>query len=60
MTDEHPDADTGDAIFILQEQEHSSSLVEALCALELEITHFGQLEGEHITCRDRSANHARV
>merc|ERR1712136_281624 len=53
MADEHPDADTGDVIFVLQEQEHSVfkrkgadlflersiSLVEALCGFELEITH---------------------
>ena len=43
--DEHPDAETGDVLLVLQEQEHSVFnrnelfLVEALCCLELEITH---------------------
>merc|ERR1719436_2199750 len=53
MADEHPDADAGDVVFILKQQEHAMfkrkgadlflekkiSLVEALCGFELEITH---------------------
>merc|ERR1712217_825784 len=53
MADEHPDADTGDVIFVLKQEEHAVfkrkgadlflerkiSLVEALCGFELEITH---------------------
>merc|ERR1719461_1617477 len=53
MADEHPDCDTGDVIFVLDEQEHKDfkrrgadlfverqiSLVEALCGFELELTH---------------------
>merc|ERR1719337_657262 len=53
MADEHPDADTGDVIFVLKQEEHKDfkrkgadlflerkiSLVEALCGFELEITH---------------------
>jgi hypothetical protein len=53
MADEHPDADTGDVIFVLKQQEHALfkrrgadlfierdiSLVEALCGFEMEITH---------------------
>jgi len=53
MADEHPDADTGDVVFVLKQQEHALfkrrgadlflekkiSLVEALCGFELEITH---------------------
>merc|ERR1712232_244414 len=53
MADEHPDADTGDVIFVLQQQEHADfkrkgadlfierkiSLVEALCGFQLELTH---------------------
>mmetsp|Transcript_56250 Transcript_56250/g.131764 ORF Transcript_56250/g.131764 Transcript_56250/m.131764 type:complete len:513 (+) Transcript_56250:71-1609(+) len=53
MADEHPDADTGDVIFVLKEQEHEVfkrkgadlfiekdiALVEALCGFEMEITH---------------------
>jgi len=53
MADEHPDADTGDVVFVLQQQEHpvfkrkgadlfierKISLVEALCGFELELTH---------------------
>jgi len=53
MADEHPDADTGDVVFMLKEQEHSEfkrkgadlfierkiSLVEALCGFEIEVTH---------------------
>merc|ERR1719162_1895474 len=53
MADEHPDADTGDVVFVLKEQEHSEfkrrgadlfierriSLVEALCGFEVDITH---------------------
>merc|ERR1740121_708241 len=51
--DEHPDADTGDVIFVLKQQEHAEfkrkgadlfierkiSLVEALCGFELTLTH---------------------
>merc|ERR1719161_274637 len=53
MADEHPDADTGDVIFVLKQQEHAVfkrrgadlfierkiSLVEALCGFELEVEH---------------------
>jgi len=53
MADEHPDADTGDVVFQLKQQEHADfkrkgadlfverkiSLVEALCGFEMEITH---------------------
>merc|ERR1712084_183864 len=53
MADEHPDADTGDVVFVLKQQEHALfkrkgadlfiekkiSLVEALCGFELELTH---------------------
>merc|ERR1711953_1325861 len=53
MADEHPDCDTGDVIFVLDEQEHKEfkrrgadlylerkiSLVEALCGFEMELTH---------------------
>eukprot|EP00747_Dinoflagellata_sp_TGD_P080037 gnl/TRDRNA2_/TRDRNA2_160734_c0_seq8.p1 gnl/TRDRNA2_/TRDRNA2_160734_c0~~gnl/TRDRNA2_/TRDRNA2_160734_c0_seq8.p1 ORF type:complete len:542 (+),score=169.51 gnl/TRDRNA2_/TRDRNA2_160734_c0_seq8:120-1628(+) len=53
MADEHPDADTGDVLFVLKQQEHKEfkrkgadlyiertiSLVEALCGVEMEITH---------------------
>jgi len=53
MADEHPDADTGDVVFVLKQQEHETfkrrgadlfierdiSLVEALCGFELEVTH---------------------
>jgi len=53
MADEHPDADTGDVIFVLKEQPHAEfkrrgadlyierkiSLVEALCGFEIEVTH---------------------
>merc|ERR1719359_405139 len=53
MADEHPDADTGDVIFLLKQQEHADfkrrgadlfierdiSLVEALCGFEMEIPH---------------------
>jgi len=51
--DEHPDADTGDVVFVVKEQEHAVfkrkgadlfverkiSLVEALCGVSLELTH---------------------
>ena len=51
--DEHPDGDTGDVVFVLEEQEHavfkrrsadlfierSISFVEALCGFEMGITH---------------------
>jgi len=51
--DEHPDADTGDVVFVLKEQEHAEfkrkgadlfverkiSLVEALCGFQMELTH---------------------
>merc|ERR1719284_2370817 len=53
MADEHPDADAGDVIFVLKQQEHAVfkrkgadlfierdiSLVEALCGFEMEVTH---------------------
>merc|ERR1719335_1078657 len=53
MADEHPDADTGDVVFVLKQQEHALfkrkaadlyierdiSLVEALCGFEMELTH---------------------
>jgi len=53
MADEHPDADTGDVVFVIKQQEHAEfkrrgadlfiertiSLVEALCGFEIEITH---------------------
>jgi len=53
MADEHPDADTGDVVFVLKQQEHAEfkrkgadlylerkiSLVEALCGFEMEIAH---------------------
>jgi len=53
MADEHPDADTGDVVFVLKEQPHAEfkrrgadlyverkiSLVEALCGFEIELTH---------------------
>jgi DnaJ-class molecular chaperone len=53
MADEHPDADTGDVIFVCKQQEHALfkrkgadlflekkiSLVEALCGFSLDITH---------------------
>merc|ERR1719171_80697 len=53
MADEHPDADTGDVIFLLKQQEHADfkrrgadlfierkiSLVEALCGFEMELKH---------------------
>jgi DnaJ family protein A protein 2 len=53
MADEHPDADAGDVIFVLKQQEHAQfkrkgadlfierqiSLVEALCGFEMELKH---------------------
>merc|ERR1712048_1293322 len=53
MADEHPDADTGDVVFMLKQQEHAEfkrkgadlflertiSLVEALCGFQMELTH---------------------
>merc|ERR1719469_557741 len=53
MADEHPDADAGDVVFVLKQQEHAEfkrkgadlfverriSLVEALCGFSLELTH---------------------
>jgi len=53
MADEHPDADTGDVIFVIKQQEHkefkrkgadlfierSISLVEALCGFQLVVEH---------------------
>merc|ERR1711963_962439 len=53
MADEHPEADTGDVIFVLKQQEHAEfkrkgadlfverkiSLVEALCGFQMELTH---------------------
>jgi DnaJ family protein A protein 2 len=59
MADEHPDADAGDVVFVLKQQEHPEfkrkgadlflerkiSLVEALCGFEMEIT---QLDGRKL------------
>merc|ERR1712137_825984 len=56
MADERPDYDTGDVIFVLDEQEHKEfkrrgadlfierkiSLVEALCGFEMELTHLDE------------------
>merc|ERR1719412_2677287 len=53
MADEHPDADAGDVVFVLKQQEHAEfkrkgadlfierkiSLVEALCGFKMELTH---------------------
>jgi len=53
MADEHPGADPGDVVFVLEEQEHAEfrrkgadlfverkiSLVEALCGFDMELTH---------------------
>eukprot|EP00931_Biecheleriopsis_adriatica_P092077 TRINITY_DN658_c0_g3_i1.p1 TRINITY_DN658_c0_g3~~TRINITY_DN658_c0_g3_i1.p1 ORF type:complete len:530 (+),score=162.50 TRINITY_DN658_c0_g3_i1:65-1591(+) len=53
MADEHPDADAGDVVFVLKQQEHpvfkrkgadlfverKISLVEALCGFQMDITH---------------------
>merc|ERR1719464_2353661 len=53
MADEHPDADTGDVVFVLKQQEHTEfkrkgadlfierkiSLSEALCGFKMELTH---------------------
>jgi len=53
MADMHPDADAGDLVFVLQQQQHPEfkrkgadlflerkiSLVEALCGFEMEVTH---------------------
>lgn len=53
MADEHPDADTGDVIFVCKQEEHKEfkrkgadlyiertiSLVEALCGFEMELEH---------------------
>eukprot|EP00928_Gymnodinium_smaydae_P016268 TRINITY_DN16079_c1_g1_i1.p1 TRINITY_DN16079_c1_g1~~TRINITY_DN16079_c1_g1_i1.p1 ORF type:complete len:513 (+),score=186.33 TRINITY_DN16079_c1_g1_i1:67-1605(+) len=53
MADEHPDADTGDVVFVLKVQEHADfkrkgadlyvdrtiSLVEALCGFQMELKH---------------------
>lgn len=64
MADEHPDADTGDVIFVIKQQEHSQfkrkgadlyierniSLVEALCGFEMEIAH---LDGRKLLVKTR-------
>merc|ERR1719197_2178736 len=64
MADEHPDADTGDVIFVLKQQEHKLfkrkgadlflereiSLVEALCGFEMEVEH---LDGRKLIIRTR-------
>merc|ERR1740138_98771 len=53
MADEHPDADAGDVVFVVKQQEHALfkrkgadlflekkiSLVEALCGFEIELNH---------------------
>lgn len=53
MADEHPDADAGDVVFVLKQQEHpvfkrkgadlfverKISLLEALCGFQMELTH---------------------
>jgi len=53
MADEHPDADAGDVVFVVKQEEHKVfkrrgadlfiekdvSLVEALCGFEMEVTH---------------------
>merc|ERR1719162_2182202 len=53
MADERPDADTGDVVFVVKQQEHAEfkrkgadlfverkiSLVEALCGFQMELTH---------------------
>jgi len=53
MADEHPDADTGDVVFVVKQEEHKDfkrkgadlyiertiSLSEALCGFEMELTH---------------------
>merc|ERR1719162_2222188 len=53
MADEHPDADAGDVVFVVKQEEHKIfkrrgadlfierkiSLVEALCGFEMEVTH---------------------
>jgi len=53
MADEHPDADTGDVIFVLKQEEHKEfkrkgadlflerkiALAEALCGFEMDVTH---------------------
>merc|ERR1719323_1889445 len=53
MAVEHPDAETGDVVFVLKQQEHAEfkrkgadlfierkvSLVEALCGFSIEVTH---------------------
>ena len=64
MADEHPEADTGDVIFVLKQQEHpqfkrkgadlyverSISLVEALCGFQIELTH---LDGRKLLIRTK-------
>merc|ERR1740138_1250148 len=67
MGDEKPDADTGDVVFILKEQEHaifkrkgadlfvekSIGLVEALCGFEMELEH---LDGRKLHIKTQSGD----
>mmetsp|Transcript_51429 Transcript_51429/g.95145 ORF Transcript_51429/g.95145 Transcript_51429/m.95145 type:complete len:512 (-) Transcript_51429:151-1686(-) len=64
MADEHPDADTGDVLFVLKEEEHKEfkrkgadlflerdiSLQEALCGFEMEVT---QLDGRKLIVKSQ-------
>jgi len=68
--DEHPDADTGDTVFVLKEQEHKEfkrkgadlfiarkiSLIEALCGFEIEVTH---LDGRKLLIRSEPGDVVR-